>query len=115
MDGGEKQDPIVNPEALEPLHSLEYNKVSEEPAVEYKTLHWQKDVQLYATFLDRKEDLMAEHTAYMEKHPELQALLADFLQLILSRKPQDPIFMAATFFASLSANTLPETSNVNSL
>uniref|UniRef100_A0A8C4QJX0 Uncharacterized protein n=1 Tax=Eptatretus burgeri TaxID=7764 RepID=A0A8C4QJX0_EPTBU len=116
MEEGEKQKPFANPAALEPdLHSLEYNKVSEERPVEYKALLWQKDVQLYAAFLDHKEELMAENTAYMQKHPELQALLADFLQLILSRKPQDPIFVASTYFASFSANTVPQTSNIDSL
>ena len=38
----------------------------------------------------------------MRHHPELRALLADFLQFLLLRKPEDVIEFAADYFAAFS-------------
>ncbi|KAM6269106.1 ciliogenesis-associated TTC17-interacting protein [Porphyrio hochstetteri] len=62
-------------------------------------LDWEEDIQLYSWFLDRKEELQASHATYIEQHPELQALLADFLQALLLQQPHDPVSFAAQFFA----------------
>lgn len=61
-------------------------------------------MQLYSKFLDRKEELKADHAVYMKDHPEVKALLADFLQFLLLRKPDDVIEFASEFFASHSPN-----------
>ncbi|XP_063677371.1 ciliogenesis-associated TTC17-interacting protein-like [Bolinopsis microptera] len=54
-------------------------------------------------FLDRKEELKEDHVNYMKRHPELKAILGDFLQFLLMRKPSDVIEFAADFFSSYSA------------
>lgn len=41
----------------------------------------------------------------MKRHPELKALLADFLQFLLLRKPEDVVAFAADYFASFSSTT----------
>lgn len=46
-----------------------------------------------------QEHLEASHTTYVRQHPELLALLADFLQALLLQQPPDPISFAAQFFA----------------
>nr|XP_021146190.1 ciliogenesis-associated TTC17-interacting protein isoform X3 [Columba livia] len=62
-------------------------------------LDWEEDIQLCSWFLDQKEQLEASHTTYVRQHPELLALLADFLQALLLQQPPDPISFAAQFFA----------------
>ncbi|XP_060723165.1 ciliogenesis-associated TTC17-interacting protein isoform X2 [Tachysurus vachellii] len=65
---------------------------------EKKPLVWEEDIELYSKFLDRKEELKADHSTYVRQHPELKALLADFLQMLLLRKPQDVLSFAHDFF-----------------
>ncbi|KAI1898347.1 hypothetical protein AGOR_G00071390 [Albula goreensis] len=62
---------------------------------EKKPLVWEEDMQLCSKFLDRKEELKADHASYVRQHPELKALLADFLQFLLLRKPDDVFLFAA--------------------
>ncbi|XP_074659702.1 ciliogenesis-associated TTC17-interacting protein-like [Tubulanus polymorphus] len=73
------------------------------PTFDKQALNWEEDVQLYSKFLDRKEDLKGDHAAYMRHHPELRALLADFLQFLLLRKPDDVATFAADYFAPFSS------------
>ncbi|TSK62580.1 Ciliogenesis-associated TTC17-interacting protein [Bagarius yarrelli] len=65
---------------------------------EKKPLIWEEDIELYSKFLERKEELKADHSSYVRQHPELKALLADFLQMLLLRKPQDVFWFARDFF-----------------
>ncbi|XP_071803391.1 ciliogenesis-associated TTC17-interacting protein-like [Asterias amurensis] len=74
-------------------------------AIPRKPLNWEEDMQLYSKFLDRKEELKGDHATYMRHHPELKALLADFLQFLLLRKPEDVVAFAADYFASFSPTT----------
>ncbi|XP_063690465.1 ciliogenesis-associated TTC17-interacting protein-like [Bolinopsis microptera] len=66
-------------------------------------LHWEDDIEMLSHFLDRKEELKEDHVNYMKRHPELKAILGDFLQFLLMRKPSDVIEFAADFFSSYSA------------
>ncbi|XP_041478330.1 ciliogenesis-associated TTC17-interacting protein-like [Lytechinus variegatus] len=77
----------------------------EKPTFPKKPLNWEEDMQLYSQFLDRKEELKGDHATYMRHHPELKALLADFLQFLLLRKPEDIVSFAADYFSSFSAST----------
>ncbi|XP_051642922.1 ciliogenesis-associated TTC17-interacting protein isoform X1 [Manacus candei] len=61
-------------------------------------LNWEEDIQLCSWFLDRKEELQLSHAAYLQQHPEVRALLSDFLQALLLQQPHDPISFAAEFF-----------------
>lgn len=70
-----------------------------------KPLNWDEDMQLYSKFLDRKEELKGDHATYMKHHPELKALLADFLQFLLLRKPEDVAAFAADYFSAFSPST----------
>ncbi|XP_009556280.2 ciliogenesis-associated TTC17-interacting protein [Cuculus canorus] len=70
-------------------------------------LDWEEDVQLYSWFLDRKEELQASHAAYIQEHPEIQQLLADFLQALLLQQPYDPVSFAAQFFAPFGRQWSP--------
>ncbi|KAM9235824.1 ciliogenesis-associated TTC17-interacting protein [Leptosomus discolor] len=74
-------------------------EVKPQPPFPKQPLDWEEDIQLCSWFLDRKEELQVSHAAYLRQHPELQALLADFLQALLLRQPRDPISFAAQFFA----------------
>ncbi|XP_046846626.1 ciliogenesis-associated TTC17-interacting protein-like isoform X2 [Xenia sp. Carnegie-2017] len=65
-------------------------------------LNWQEDMQLFSEFLDRKDELIDEHNTYLRRHPEFQAILADFLQYLLFRKPQDIFASARNFFSGMS-------------
>merc|ERR1712007_223446 len=67
-------------------------------------LHWEDDLEMLSHFLDRKEELQEDHVNYIRRHPELKAILGDFLQFLLMRKPSDVIEFAADFFSSYSTS-----------
>ncbi|XP_034559178.1 ciliogenesis-associated TTC17-interacting protein [Notolabrus celidotus] len=70
-------------------------------------LVWEEDMQMCSIFLDRKEELKANHASYLRQHPEVHALISDFLQFLLLRKPDDVIQFAREYFlpfASISQN-----------
>ncbi|CAN2389107.1 Ciliogenesis associated TTC17 interacting protein, partial [Pristimantis euphronides] len=73
------------------------------PVFEKKPLNWEDDVQLYSEFLERKEELTSDHETYLRQHPEIKALLGDFMQFVLLRKPEDIITFAAEFFGPFSS------------
>ncbi|XP_076872033.1 ciliogenesis-associated TTC17-interacting protein [Brachyhypopomus gauderio] len=79
----------------------------EKPVFEKKPLVWEEDMELYSKFLDRKEELRADHCSYVRQHPELKTLLADFLQLLLLRKPHDVCTFARDFFAPFASLNPP--------
>uniref|UniRef100_A0A8C5MYJ4 Ciliogenesis-associated TTC17-interacting protein n=1 Tax=Leptobrachium leishanense TaxID=445787 RepID=A0A8C5MYJ4_9ANUR len=72
------------------------------PVFGKKPLIWQEDAELYSKFLDRKDELIADHETYLRRHPELRLLLADFMQFLLLRKPTDVFTFAAEFFGPFS-------------
>ncbi|XP_059676509.1 ciliogenesis-associated TTC17-interacting protein [Gavia stellata] len=83
--------------------------VDPRPLFPKQPLDWEEDIQLCSWFLDRKEELQASHAAYIQQHPELRALLADFLQALLLRQPGDPVAFAAQFFAPFDRQRPPGT------
>ncbi|KAG2459689.1 CATIP protein, partial [Polypterus senegalus] len=90
---------------------IQKDEENDKPAFEKKPLVWEEDVQLYSRFLDRKEELKASHAVYLRHHPELKALMADFLQFLLLRKPADIFIFAADYFAPFSSQKYPELSD----
>ncbi|CAM5088130.1 unnamed protein product [Natator depressus] len=86
---------------------IDVDEAEPRPVFEKKSLDWEEDVQLYSQFLDRKEELQAGHASYARRNPELRALLADFLQLLLLRKPDDVLTFAAEFFAPFATQRPP--------
>uniref|UniRef100_A0A8C4XSA6 Ciliogenesis-associated TTC17-interacting protein n=1 Tax=Falco tinnunculus TaxID=100819 RepID=A0A8C4XSA6_FALTI len=84
--------------------------VEPQPPFPKQPLDWEEDIQLWSWFMDRKEELQASHAAYVQQHPELRALLSDFLQALLLQQPCDPISFAAQFFAHQQRPRTPFTS-----
>uniref|UniRef100_A0A1I8HWI4 Ciliogenesis-associated TTC17-interacting protein n=1 Tax=Macrostomum lignano TaxID=282301 RepID=A0A1I8HWI4_9PLAT len=64
--------------------------------------------------LERKEAIKADHLSYMRDHPELSAMMSDFLQHLLLRKPANPVQSAAEYFASFSTRLPPQASFIRS-
>uniref|UniRef100_A0A3B4TKH9 Ciliogenesis-associated TTC17-interacting protein n=1 Tax=Seriola dumerili TaxID=41447 RepID=A0A3B4TKH9_SERDU len=73
-------------------------------------LVWEEDMQMHSKFLDRKEELKADHDSYLRQHPEIRALISDFLQFLLLRKPDDVFQFARKYFLPFSARRPPESS-----
>lgn len=59
-----------------------------------------------------QEELQASHATYIQQHPELRVLLADFLQALLLQQPCDPVSFAAQFFARQQPPETPFASTV---
>lgn len=72
-----------------------------------KDLHWKEDMQMHSHFLERKEELIDDHKTYFRHKPELRALLEDFCQFVLLRKPDDVCTFASDYFRSFSTKTNP--------
>ena len=51
-------------------------------------------------------ELEDDHAKYMRHHPELKHLMADFLQFLLLRKPEDTLNFAGEYFASFSTRAV---------
>ncbi|CAG2242815.1 Ciliogenesis-associated TTC17-interacting protein [Mytilus edulis] len=85
---------------------IERDEEPPKPVFEKKPLNWEEDMQLYSRFLDRKEELKADHSTYIRSHPELKSILADFLQFLLLRKPDDVVQFCAEYFSAFS-HTMP--------
>lgn len=51
---------------------------------------------------------------YMRHHPELKCMLADFLQFLLLRKPEDTLNFAGEYFASFSTRAVEPGAYANS-
>ncbi|OPJ79898.1 ciliogenesis-associated TTC17-interacting protein [Patagioenas fasciata monilis] len=85
----------------------EIGGVQPQPTFPKQPLDWEEDIQLCSWFLDQKEQLEASHTTYVRQHPELLALLADFLQALLLQQPPDPVSFAAQFFAPFACQFPP--------
>uniref|UniRef100_A0A3B3THQ7 Ciliogenesis-associated TTC17-interacting protein n=1 Tax=Poecilia latipinna TaxID=48699 RepID=A0A3B3THQ7_9TELE len=71
-------------------------------------LVWQEDMQLYSLYLDKKDFLKAEHNSYLREHPELRALLSDFIQDLLIVKPDNIFQFAREYFPPYSTYHSPE-------
>eukprot|EP00045_Choanoeca_perplexa_P002702 m.26084 g.26084 ORF g.26084 m.26084 type:complete len:87 (-) comp11656_c0_seq1:877-1137(-) len=61
---------------------------------------WEGDQQVMSMFLDKKAELKAEQAAYVADHPELTAIVNDFMQHVLLNKPDDCFQAAAEFFGT---------------
>uniref|UniRef100_A0A3P8U159 Ciliogenesis-associated TTC17-interacting protein n=1 Tax=Amphiprion percula TaxID=161767 RepID=A0A3P8U159_AMPPE len=69
---------------------------------------WEEDMQMRSEFLDRKEELKAGHASYLRQHPEIRALMSDFLQFLLLRKPDDVFQFAREYFLPFASRRPPE-------
>ncbi|XP_054452150.1 ciliogenesis-associated TTC17-interacting protein [Anoplopoma fimbria] len=70
----------------------------------------EEDMQMHSKFLDIKEELKADHASYMRQHPEIRALISDFLQFLLLRKPNDVFQFAREYFLPFASRRPPELS-----
>ncbi|KAM9458820.1 ciliogenesis-associated TTC17-interacting protein [Salvelinus alpinus] len=75
----------------------------DKPVFEKRSLVWEEDMQMHSMFLDRKEELKAEHASYLRQHPELRTMMADFLQFLLLRKPSDVFVFAREYFSPFAS------------
>uniref|UniRef100_UPI003AAC2B69 ciliogenesis-associated TTC17-interacting protein n=1 Tax=Centroberyx gerrardi TaxID=166262 RepID=UPI003AAC2B69 len=89
---------------------LEKDLLNDKPVFEKRPLFWEEDMQMHSKFLDRKEELKADHASYLRQHPELRALMADFLQFLLLRKPDDIYKFAREYFLPFTSHRPPEPS-----
>uniref|UniRef100_A0A3B4Z132 Ciliogenesis-associated TTC17-interacting protein n=1 Tax=Stegastes partitus TaxID=144197 RepID=A0A3B4Z132_9TELE len=79
-----------------------------EKAFEKIPLAWEEDMQMRSEFLDRKDELKAGHASYLRQHPEIRALVSDFLQFLLLRKPDDVHQFAREYFLPFASRPPPE-------
>uniref|UniRef100_A0A3P8Q8L6 Ciliogenesis-associated TTC17-interacting protein n=1 Tax=Astatotilapia calliptera TaxID=8154 RepID=A0A3P8Q8L6_ASTCA len=87
------------------MRLLELPSKAEKDSVIFKIpLVWEEDMQMRSKFLDRKEELKADHSSYLRQHPEIRALISDFLQLLLLRKPDDVFLFAREYFTPFASN-----------
>lgn len=56
------------------------------------------DPELMAYFFDIKQQISAEHQAYLAAHPEIKQLLTDFMLKVLLTKPENTFDFAKTYF-----------------
>lgn len=52
-----------------------------------------------------KEDYKNEYNQYLREHPELKAIVADYMQSVLCFKPENVLEFTNKFFAPYSSKT----------
>ncbi|CAL8095992.1 unnamed protein product [Orchesella dallaii] len=80
----------------------------------YSPYAWACDVELYSKYAIKKEEITHDHRRYIMDHPEVRALLSDYLQAMLFRKPQDIISFTKQYFQAfltLRGRTTKPTAN----
>jgi len=91
--------------ATEKLEAVELDEYLPLPVIPKKELDWENDMEMHSKYLDRKEELKNEYNQYLKDHQDLKLLLSDYMQTILSHKPEDVIEFSAKFFAPYSSKT----------
>lgn len=66
-------------------------------------------VRVFTDFIWLQEELINDHKTFIRHKPELRALLEDFCQFVLLRKPDDVCSFASHYFASFSTKIKPPT------
>jgi hypothetical protein len=61
-------------------------------------LVWACDMEMYAQYIERKDLLISQHKNYLVRHPIVKALLSDFLQAVLQKKPKKVVEFGMQFF-----------------
>uniref|UniRef100_A0A3Q0RKC3 Ciliogenesis-associated TTC17-interacting protein n=1 Tax=Amphilophus citrinellus TaxID=61819 RepID=A0A3Q0RKC3_AMPCI len=100
---------IIHTSFVSNTHTHTHTHTDTHKTVDFKKipLVWEEDMQMRSKFLDRKEELKADHSSYLRKHPEIRALVSDFLQLLLLRKPDDVFLFTRQYFTSFVSPPRP--------
>ncbi|XP_063925200.1 ciliogenesis-associated TTC17-interacting protein-like isoform X2 [Zophobas morio] len=88
---------------LNPLIQIRDDRLSGIP-LEFQT----DDMQLLSLYLDSKVSKAKHIQNYMEDHPEIKAMLSDYVQTILHLKPEDVFEFTAKYFLSFTPALLPQ-------
>ena len=76
------------------------------PTFAKKPLLIDDDMEMTSRFLDRKQELEADHQTYLRHHPEVKDILSDFFQHCLIHKPEDVVQEAARYFSKFSPHVV---------
>ncbi|XP_068605441.1 ciliogenesis-associated TTC17-interacting protein [Brachionichthys hirsutus] len=83
-------------------------QLTTQPQKEKITLAREEDMEMRSEFLDRKAALTGDHASYLRQRAEVRALLSDFLQFLLLRKPDDVYRFAREYFLSFAPSCRPQ-------
>ncbi|CAF2393131.1 unnamed protein product [Rotaria sp. Silwood2] len=83
----------------------EFDEYLPKPEIPKKQIKWEDDLELRSRFIDRREELIDDYKSYIYHHPDINALLSDFLQSVLVMKPENIIEYATEFFAPFNNQT----------
>ena len=89
-----------------PLPTLAQCSFESKPLLEKQScpsLPITEDLELRSKLIKRKTEIKSEHNSFLLHHPEAKALLSDFLQNVLLRRPQDVVKFAAKYFSDFSS------------
>ncbi|KAI9204151.1 uncharacterized protein BJ171DRAFT_506256 [Polychytrium aggregatum] len=75
---------------------------SESPIDPLRTRNFGGNIEYRSEYLERKNEITRVHEIYIAEHPELQQVMADYLQLVLHRKPQNVYEFTAEYVEALT-------------
>lgn len=96
--------PAVMKSIIKPKQ-IEIDEYMPKMVIEKKELVIDTDMQLKSKYLDRKDDYKNEYDQYLHDHPELRAMVADYMQSILCFKPDNVLEFTTKYFAPYSSKT----------
>ncbi|KAJ3021712.1 hypothetical protein HKX48_007998 [Thoreauomyces humboldtii] len=62
-------------------------------------LNFKEDMELQSEYVQRKKEVQDAQLAYRSRHQELGDIMADYLQLLLHRKPNDVYAFTSQYFS----------------
>ncbi|CAF1465793.1 unnamed protein product [Rotaria magnacalcarata] len=83
----------------------QFDEYLPKPEIPKRELEWENDLELRSRFIDRRDELIDDYKSYIYQHPDINALLSDFLQSVLITKPENIIDYATEFFAPFNNQT----------
>ncbi|KAI3384226.1 hypothetical protein SNEBB_007135 [Seison nebaliae] len=86
------------------MDTAEPNQKLTFPTTIPEKLEWEDDFEFLSKFEDIKGEEEHKVRCYLEHHPEIKEITKDFLQFIMTMKPDDVAKTARTFFNSYSLN-----------
>lgn len=91
--------------AVEKPKKIQFDEYLPPITIEKKPLNWENDMLLKSEHTDKRESLKNDYDQYLNDNPDLRAIMADFMQSLVSFKPTDVVEFSAKYFAPYSAKT----------
>lgn len=105
---------ILRHESKNSSYVIHLNPLSPIPPNNFLTnldQEWEKDIQLYSMYLDKKDNMKNESMNFLKDNPQLKNLIQDYLSVLLLSKPENVIEFSMEFFRGIAEGSSVQYNN----